>query len=152
MIDTFGYRLMLLVHIFTVIVAFAPAFVWPVASARLRKSGRSPSAAWAMAEWGTPRVYGPALVIAGLFGFGLTGVSSANNVYSFGDPWISVAMLLWFVMLGVLFGLLMPAEKKAGAGDAAAVKMVPMFGGILHLLLAVMLIVMIWKPGFSPGG
>ena len=32
-IDDFGYRLFLLLHILSVIVAFAPGFVWPVVTA-----------------------------------------------------------------------------------------------------------------------
>ena len=34
-VNTFGYKLMLLLHILAVIVAFAPAFVWPFASVKL---------------------------------------------------------------------------------------------------------------------
>ena len=58
-----------------------------------------------------------------------------------------MALALWLIMIGILFGLLLPAERALEAGDATAEKRVSMFGGILHLLLLLMLIVMIWKPG-----
>lgn len=145
-VDTFGYKLMFLLHILAVIVAFAPAFVWPVVSVRLKKEGKPVGPAiGALAAGNTAKVHGPALVLVGLFGFGLVGMS--KSLYEFSDPWISVAMLLWFIMLGVLFGLMLPAEKRSASGDESADKIVSMAGGILHLLLLLMLIDMIWKPG-----
>ena len=144
--DSFGYKLFLLLHILTVIVAFAPGFVWPIVSVNLKKQGKEVGPAiGALAAGNTTKVHGPALVLAGFFGFGLIGMS--DKVWEFSQSWISVAMLLWFIMLGVLFGMMLPAEKKAAAGDASADKIISMAGGILHLLLLVMLIVMIWKPG-----
>ena len=38
--DSFGYKLFFLLHILSVIVAFAPAFVWPVVSVNLKKQGK----------------------------------------------------------------------------------------------------------------
>ena len=143
--DTFAFKLLTFLHILSVIVAFAPAFVWPVVTGKLKRSGAGPDSAFAMAAPGTPRIYGPALVLAGVFGFGLVGVS--DGAIGFGEAWISVAMLLWFIMLGVVFALQMPAQQKAANGDAGAVKLAAMATGILHLLLVVMLIVMIWQPG-----
>ena len=146
-IDSFGYKLFFLLHILAVIVAFAPAFVWPVVSVQLKKQGKpvGPSIG-ALAAGNTAKVHGPALVLVGIFGMGLVGMS--DKVFKFSQSWVSVALLLWFIMLGVLFGMMLPAEKKAALGDEAADKIVSMAGGILHLLLLVMLIDMIWKPGF----
>ena len=42
---------------------------------------------------------------------------------------------------------LTPAEKKALAGDEGAEAKLTMYGGMLHLLLFLLLIDMIWKPG-----
>lgn len=144
--DSFGYKLFFLLHILTVIVAFAPAFVWPVVSVKLKKQGKPVGPAiGALAAGNNAMVHGPALVLTGLFGFGLIGMS--DKAWEFSQAWVSVAMLLWFIMLGVWFGLMVPAEKRAAAGDAAAEKLQSMAGGILHLLLVLMLIDMIWKPG-----
>jgi hypothetical protein len=57
-------------------------------------------------------------------------------------------MLVWFIMLGVIFGMMLPAEKKAAAGDEGAEKIISMAGGIMHLLLAIELYLMIFKPGW----
>ena len=40
-----------------------------------------------------------------------------------------------------------PAEKKVAAGDASALKLTNMAGGIIHLLFLLQVIDMIWKPG-----
>ncbi len=141
-----GYNVVLFIHILAVIVAFAPGFVWPFVSVKLKKEGKPVGPAIGeLAAGNTVKVHGPALAIAGIFGFGLVGMS--EKLYTFADPWISVAMLLWFIMLGVIFGLMLPAEKKAAAGDASADKIVSMAGGIMHLLLVVVLYLMIFKPG-----
>lgn len=141
-----GYNVVLFIHILAVIVAFAPAFVWPFVSVKLKKQGKPVGPAIGeLAAGNTVKVHGPALVIAGIFGFGLVGMS--KKLYTFGDPWVSAAMLLWFIMLGIIFGMMLPAEKKAAAGDESADKIVSMAGGIMHLLLAVVLYLMIFKPG-----
>lgn len=151
-VDTFGYKLMLFLHIAAVIVAFAPAFVWPLVTARLRRTGEPAAATAASLRQGdTRKVYGPATVLAGLFGFGLVGMSKPEGapdpVFEFSQTWISISMLLWFVLLAVQFALMAPAEDKAAEGDADAAKKLPMFTGIQHLLLVLLLILMIWKPG-----
>jgi uncharacterized membrane protein len=145
--NTVGYKVMLFLHILSVIVAFAPAFVWPFASAKLKKEGKPVGPAiGALAAGNTAKVHGPALVIAGIVGCGLVGMS--EKVFTFEQSWVMAALVIWFIMLGIVFGLLLPAEKKSAAGDESADKLVSMAGGILHLLLAVMLFLMIWKPGF----
>jgi uncharacterized membrane protein len=145
-IDDFGYRLFFLLHILSIIVAFGPGFVWPVVAARLRKEGQPLGTTLAKIQSGnTTRIQGPALVAAGVFGFAMVGMS--DKAWKFSQSWVSIAMVLWFVMLGVLVALLVPAERKAGDGDEAAGPRVAMFSGILHLLLLLMLIDMIWKPG-----
>ena len=145
-IDSFGYKLFVFLHIASVIVAFAPAFVWPFVSVRLRKSGKPVGATInELAGGNTMKIHGPAFALAGIFGFGLVGMS--DKVWEFGQTWVSIAMLLWFVGLGVMFGLMGPAEKKALAGDEGAEAKLTMYGGMLHLLLFLLLIDMIWKPG-----
>jgi uncharacterized membrane protein len=143
----FIYRVVFLLHIFSAIVAFAPYFVWPVLNVQTRKRGASvPSDIAGQAAVNQVVVHGPALVATGVFGL-LMVVLAEGDVFEFSQLWISLAFLLWFAMLGVLFGLLVPAERKAAGGAPDAGKRVAMFGGITHLLLLLMLVVMIWKPG-----
>ncbi len=145
-VNTAGYKLMLFLHIFAMIVAFAPSFVWPFVAVKLKKAGQPVGPGiGALAEGNTAKVHGPALVLAGIFGFGLVGMSEKS--ITFADAWISAGMLVWFLLLGVVFGLMLPAEKKAHAGDVAAEKLTSMAGGMMHLLLAIELFIMVFQPG-----
>jgi uncharacterized membrane protein len=145
-VNSFGYKLFLLLHILAVIVAFAPNFVWPFVSVRLKKANKPAGPTIAeLAEGNSAKIHGPALALAGIFGFGLIGLS--DEVWEFSQAWISAGMLVWFLALGVVFGMMAPAEKRVAQGDVGAEKILSMSGGILHLLLALELIIMIWKPG-----
>jgi uncharacterized membrane protein len=140
------YNVFLLLHILAVIVAFAPGFVWPMLTSGLRRAGKSlgPEANQVAADY-TLKFQGPAAVLAGVFGLGLIGLS--DSAWEFSQTWISLAFVLWFVLLGVVFGLLLPTYRKVAGGDTAAEQRAAMFHGMLHLVLALMLIDMIWKPG-----
>ena len=147
-VDSFPYNVMLLLHIVAVLVAFAPAFVWPVMRVMARKDGGGsmpPEVARQIAPTGL-LVHAPALVAAGIFG--ILTVLLSGDTYQFSQTWVSIAFVLWFLMLGVTFLGILPADRKAAepsdtpGADARA----SMFNGMLHLLIILMLIVMIWKP------
>lgn len=148
------YNIMLLLHIGSAFVAFAPAFVWPFVSVRLKKAGEPVGPTInRLAAGNTLKIHGPAYVVTGFLGFGLAGMAgeiNGENIFSMSQTWLSIAALLWFVGMGIMFGLMHPAEKKAADGDAAAEKQLSMYGGILHLILFVSLYLMVWKPG-GPG-
>lgn len=142
-----GFGILLLLHLLAVIVAFAPAFVNPFLSARARSDGQAvPASVWTKLVKNSQQVHGPALVLAGIFGMGMVGMS--DKAFKFSQPWVSAAFVIWIAMVAIVFGLLIPAEKKVAAGDADAEKKVSMFGGIMHLLLLVILILMVFKPGW----
>ena len=140
------YKIMLLLHIGSAFVAFAPAFVWPFVSMRLKKTGEPGGATInRLAGGNTLKIHGPAYFVTGFLGFGLAGMS--EKVFRMSQTWLSLAALLWFAGMGIMFGLMHPAEKKAADGDAQAEKQLAMYGGILHLILFVALFLMVWKPG-----
>lgn len=146
-----GYNIMLLIHVLAMFVAFAPAFVWPFVTMALRKSGDQDPVGTVnrLAGGSSQRIYGPALAVGGLIGFGVAGMSKAGDtvVYSMSQTWLVVAALVWFIMLGIYFGLLAPAEKKLAEGDRSVEKMVGMGYGIVHLLVVIALYLMVFKPG-----
>lgn len=160
-IGSFGYDVMLVLHILTAIVAFAPAFVWPVLNRQRRLEGTStaqpasqisgdpiPATAptgGAISAIADPIIHGGALVLAGLFGCGLVGMSS--KIFEFSQSWVSIAFVLWFLMIGVLFAGLIPAQRAIREGKVAAEQRLAMSYGGLHLLLLLQIIVMVWKPG-----
>jgi len=140
------YNVLFLLHILAVIVTFAPGFVWPMLTSGLRRAGKSlGTEANQVAADSTVRIQGPAAVLAGLFGIGL--IVTSDEVWKFSQRWISIAFVLWFILIGLVFGLLLPTYRKVAGGDTASEQRAAMFHGMLHLLLVLMLIVMIWKPG-----
>ena len=145
-IDSFGYKLLFLLHIVAIVAAFGPGFVWPSVAVRLKKQQRPVGTTIGeLAAGNTMRIHGPALVLAGIFGIGMVAMS--DSAIEFSQAWISIAMLLWFLMMGVLFAMQLPAEKKAAAGDLSADKLVSMSSGIVSLLFLLQVINMIWQPG-----
>jgi hypothetical protein len=134
-IDNTGFKIFLLLHILTVVVAFAPAVLAVLPGGReglvgiLDRAGR--------------QVYAPALILAGLFGILciVTSEVAGTKVFEFSDTWISLAFVVWIAMNGVFHGLVLAGQKQ---GDASKVNSGQQ---IMTVLLLAMLYLMIWKPG-----
>jgi uncharacterized membrane protein len=145
--NDFVYKLFFLLHILSALVAFAPAFVWPISRMQARKRGATiPSDLVAQAAVNEATIYGPAVIATGAFGL-LMVITAEGDYFEFSQAWISIAFVVWFAMLGVVYGLQVPTGRKAAAGDEGAEAKLPMYTGFLHILLLIMLVVMIWKPG-----
>jgi hypothetical protein len=129
------YKLFLLLHIASVVVAFAPVVVDSVAlsPATGRRGALRPLSA-------TGRlVYSGGLILSGLFGILL--IVASEDVWEFSDTWISLAFLVWIAMNGVFHAMVFPA-RRAARSERAQLGI-----AILNVLLIVMLWLMIWKPG-----
>ena len=140
-INDTGYRIVLLLHILTVLVAFGPFFFLP-----LLARGADQGTATAVLKY-LQRFATPAVVLAGFFGMAMLGMS--DKLYKFSQTWVSFALLLWVVLVALFVFALLPAQRKAADGDTEAARRVPMFTGMVHLLLLILLYLMIWKPGFA---
>lgn len=146
-----GYDIVLILHLLFVIVAFAPAFVWPVMNRLAKASSSDPNQTGssvtevAVGHLVDPMMHGASLVLAGVFGIGLIGMS--DKIFEFSQTWVSLAFLLWFLMLAVFFAVLVPAQRALRAGKAAADSRLAMSYGGMHLLLLLQIIIMVWKPG-----
>ena len=141
-----GYNIMLLLHILSAMVAFAPAFTHPILKGQSRDldaSARSKVLGF-IAQNGR-RVYGPALILTGLFGFGVQGMS--ESAWGFDQGWLLTAAIIWVLMNGVLHGMIFPAEKALAAGDDSAEKKLDAGGATITVMLIVMLWLMTFKPG-----
>ena len=138
-----GFKVVLLLHILAVLVAFSPLFVMPLL-ARTRDEGTSGVVLTYLQRFATP-----AVVLAGFFGLALVGMSKTGGteVFSFKQSWVSLALLLWIIQVALFIFAILPAQRKAAAGDAEAARRVPMFTGMIHLLLLILLYLMIWRPG-----
>lgn len=133
------YNVFLLVHVLTAVVALGPVLAHSVA-----RSEESPLTVKSIRQ-----VYGPALVVSGLLGFGLAGLSKSGDllVYKMSQPWLMIAFIVWVVMNGVLHGMVVPAARAVADGEPTARSRVDTGTAIVSVLLVVMLWTMIFKPG-----
>ncbi len=136
------YNVFLILHVLSIIVAFAPLWLAPIL---LRLTAGGDKAAADGLDTSILRFSLPGLVLAGLFGFGMIGMS--DKTIAFSDPWVSAAMVLWIILIAVLAVVARPAIKEFRDGDTAARGRVMMATGVGHLILVVMLYLMIFKPG-----
>jgi uncharacterized membrane protein len=141
-----GYNVMLFLHILTALVAFAPAFVHPLLSNQTKAlDATNRGQVLGMIAGNGRRIYAPALILTGLFGFAMQGMS--DGVIEFSQTWFWLAIVLWLGMNGVLHAMLLPAERAVAGGDDSAAKRVDAGGAILTVLLLVMLYLMVFQPG-----
>lgn len=146
------YDIMLLLHVVAIVGAFAPMVVNPVLAARAKKDGAAAEqqVSGYMAQNGR-QVHLPCLVLVGLFGLGMVFSSKPEGadeaLWGFDQAWVSIALLIWIAICGIVTGLMLPGERALAAGDATAEKKVQIGGQVLTVLFLVMMYLMIWKPG-----
>ena len=128
-----GYQVLGLLHILSAIVAFGPLFLYP----GLHKSGETATIARLHM-----RLTFPALILLWVLGMGLAGMS--ENLYKVADPWISISIVIWAVLVAVSWLMIRPAITS---DSPSAVSRMAAGTGISHTLLLIGLILMVWKPG-----
>lgn len=136
-VGSFLYNLLNFFHIIGVIIGAGAAFLAPVMAVQARKSGSTTSTFDAVAA----KVMAPGLFAAGLFGG--AGVGASSDQLNFDEAWLSIGSLVWILTVAAAVLAYPPSYIKLP--DMSDKK--PAFTGVLHLSLAVMLVLMIWKPG-----
>jgi len=145
-VDSGVYQALLVLHILSVVVAFAPAVVHPLTGPRLLKEDEPAGRSFSGVASGVERkVYLPALLAVGVLGFALVGLS--DDAWKFSEPWVYIAALLWLAIGGIVSAVIIPGEKQIAAGDRAAESKVAAAGGIASLLFVVVVFLMVVKPG-----
>lgn len=145
--DGTGFKIVLFLHILTALVAFSPAFVHPLLANQTKGfDATARGKVLGLLAGNGRRIYAPALILTGLFGFAMQGMS--DGVIEFSQTWFWMAVVVWIAMNGILHAMLLPAERAVAGGDESAVKKVDTAGIIMTVLLLVMLYLMVFKPGF----
>lgn len=140
---TFVFFLHLLLVIFT---------IGPLAHAATTASRgvRTADASAVKASARMVQVYAGASVLAVVAGMGLV---QEKWHATFGQTWVWLSVVLWVVAMLVVLLLLVPALQQAGKQIAAAEPVgsltgkVAASGGIVGLILAVIVGLMVYKPG-----
>ena len=164
--DSFGFHLMVLLHLISVIVGFGGVLLNGLYANQARQ--RPPAEGLAIMEANTfvsMKVAEKFIYAVPIFGFAAMGMS--DDVYKFSQTWLWLSLVLYLAALGVSHGVLMPSVNKmlglqreivanppqGGPPPQAAElealgKKIASSSMVLHLSFAVILILMVWKPGF----
>ena len=145
---TTAYNIVELLHVLTVLVALAPVFVHPLLRRQIRAADGTGHQQLVVAMAANARrLYGPALILAGLLGIAL--IEMSEDAISMTEGWVIAAIVIWVAMNGILHGMIRPALKAAGAEGASAGtdKRLEAGSALLTILFIVQLVLMIWQPG-----
>lgn len=144
----FAYDIILLIHILSFLVAFAPAAINPLLAAHFEKHADDAT----MQNWSRfTAIYTSRISLGALGLLFITGVLMVliidNDIFEFSQTWISLAFLVWFAIGGVVSGMILKGEKKIAAGDMSGAELVAKGGPIATVLMVIMLYLMVFKPG-----
>jgi uncharacterized membrane protein len=168
-ITSTAYKIVLLLHILCAIVGFGTVFLNGLYGAQAKRRPGPGGLAIQEANLFVSKIAEYFIYAVFILGIGL--VSMSDDAWKFSQTWIWLAMALYIVGIGVSHGVLFPNAKKmrdlaaemvaAGPPPADAPpgpppqvaemerrgKTLGAASTFLHLLLVVILVLMIWKPG-----
>ena len=138
------YNIVYLIHIFSVILGVGMAFIAPMFAVRARRT--SGQALQEIVTDAASNVMLPMFIVAGLAGGIL--VTLSGDFYDFRQAWLQVGGTVWIIVL-ILTALVYPPSwlRLVNVGEDRK----GMLGGLLHLSLAALLIIMTWKFGDTVG-
>lgn len=171
MLAAFGsdaYKTVLVLHILCAIIGFGAVFLNALYGREAADIKGTEGLAITRANFKVSKV-GEIFIIA-VFVLGIVLVLIGDNVFDFGQTWIWLSMTLFIIALGLSQGVMTPAVKKiislqeelvsgpppAGGPPPQVAeierygKRLAMVGPILNIMLVVILVLMIFKPG-GPG-
>jgi uncharacterized membrane protein len=165
------YKFVLILHILTVIIGFGGVFLNGVYGELAKNRKGSEGAAIAEATY-TVSVHWAEWFIYAVPIFGILLVLQSDKVWKFSQAWISIALLLYVIALGIVHGAHLPNIRRMNAlmGELAAMGPPPAgaamsgpppqvaeleargrraaaLGGALNLIVVVIVVLMVWKPG-----
>lgn len=124
------YRVLLIVHLLSVVVAFGTLFALPALRRHAPEAAARLYLRWVL----------PALVLIWVAGMGLVGMS--DDAFELTHLWVALSLGVWVVLLGLGVFVLRPALAQ---GEAGAPRL-SMATGASHLLLVAALYLMVFKP------
>jgi uncharacterized membrane protein len=161
---TDAYNIVKVLHILCAIVGFGAVTLNGLYGAQAKARGGAEGAAIGQAVYRVSTV-GEYFIYA-VFVLGLALVAMGNNLFDFGQTWVWLSTALYITGLGLSHGLLRPRVRRMNAllvelagspgsgGTApqaaeldALTKQVAATEMVLNLLLVVILVFMVFKPG-----
>jgi hypothetical protein len=163
------YKATLVLHILCAIIGFGAVFLNGLYGNEMKKRRGPESLAIYEANYKVSKV-GEYFIYA-VFLLGLALVGMANKEWKFSQTWVWLAIALYIVALGISHGVLFPAVKRMGvlmremiaAGPPATPgpppqaaemealgKRLAAAGATLNVMLVIIIVLMVFKPG-APG-
>ena len=169
-IQSGAYKFVLVLHIVTAIFGFGAVVLNGVYARLAMKARGAEGLAISEANYAVTMIGEKLIYLVPLLGIGLVGMS--DKVWSFGQAWIWLALVLYVVALGASHAVLIPSHHRInelsrqlvsmgppGVGaemtgpppqvaeiEALGRRMAPV-GASLDVILVVIVALMVWKPG-----
>ncbi|MCE6998641.1 hypothetical protein LZG04_28150 [Saccharothrix sp. S26] len=136
-------KLLLSVHVIAAILAVGPI---AVAASLFPRFARESATGVAVFLHRTCRTYAVLGVAVPVF-----GVATGASLGVLGDAWLLVSVVLTAAAAGVLALSILPAQRRVLDGATGAAKRLAMTTGVFNLLWAVVVVLMIVRPGSTTG-
>ena len=137
------YNIVYAIHLFSVMLGTGMAFLAPYMAVKARReSGRGVQE---FVDDAAAAIIFPSLLVAGCAGGALVGFSA--DAYDFQQTWLSVGGAIWMATL--VFSVLAYPPRWLRLFNLTEERR-RFVGGLLHVSLAIMLVLMTWK--FGVGG
>jgi len=156
-VDSGIYKLLLVLHILTVIVGFGGMFIAGFYGNEARnRPGREGLAVAETTLKVTDRI--PTMAVCAVPILGILLILLSDDTWKFSEAWISLSLLLYIVLVALAVTVQVPAIRKMvalrqGADGAQPLQMqadekkVGAVSGIVNVLWVVVLFLMVFKPG-----
>ena len=169
-IDSGIYKLLLVLHILSAIVGFGGVMLNALYGLQARKRRGSEGLAIVEANYFVSTQVAQRAIYL-VFVFGVLLVLTSDEVWSFGDRWVNLAMGLYIVALGLSHGVLLPNVQRMQALMGELISMGPpppqgatsgpppqavelenrgktvgMVAAVNNLIVVTVLTLMVWKP------
>jgi len=162
-----AYNVVKVLHILCAIVGFGGVTLNAVYGLQAKARGPREGAAIGAAVYRVSTIAEYFIYATFVLGIGLVGLG--HNIFNFGQVWIWLSMTLYVIGLGLSHGVLRPRARRlnalmaeVGAGSAAPSadqaaqleaigKQLALTEAALDVLLVVILVLMVFKPGGPKG-
>ncbi|MEL7158586.1 MAG: hypothetical protein AAFN30_18590, partial [Actinomycetota bacterium] len=108
-IESTLYRVVLLLHIATVIVGFGGLIAHGAYHARAFRSPAATAASVLEITKSTAKV--AEYAIYAVLPLGIVLIAISDDAFSLGDPWVSASFVVWFLLIGAYHGAVRPAVR-----------------------------------------
>ena len=145
-----GYKVLLVLHLLSVIVAFGPWFLNGLLPANALKRSQPEGQAINAANFTVSSFSQYAMYGVLVFGFATLGAKSKGAPIKMSQAWVWLAIVVWVAIVGVLHSIVLPAQRalKDGSGDREAITQRQSLGvAIINVLVVVAVYLMVFTPG-----